>query len=148
MTQPPLDPNDPSVLIALRVTAKMAARFRDEARRAGTTVSAFLRGLIDAQAYNATRAQEKEQEANRVYALYAAQNKKLEKANALYAAQVETLEARVKELEAAPGAEAYNASLAQVQREVERLTRANKSMSGRCAGRSGIMRMGQRRAAI
>ena len=52
--QSPLDPSGPSVLIALRLTAQMAARLKHEARSAGETVSAFVRRLLDEHALYAS----------------------------------------------------------------------------------------------
>ena len=48
MAQRPLDPDDPAVIVSLRLPGKVAARLKRDAAQAGESVSTYLRGLLEA----------------------------------------------------------------------------------------------------
>ena len=47
MPYPPLDPNDTTTMITIRLPTKVAERLKREAKRSGKSVSAHLRVLLE-----------------------------------------------------------------------------------------------------
>jgi hypothetical protein len=136
MPQPPLDPLAASVFVGVRLPAPLAERLKDRARRAGVTLSAYTRALFDGEALNASRTAQLEERLKRAEgeAFNARQ------ANALNASRIAELEralAKAQALNASRRAEegdALNASgrtwtVTEAADEIERLTRANKSLT-------------------
>jgi len=49
MPYPPLDPNDTTTMITIRLPTKVADRLKREAKQSGKSVSAHLRAILEEQ---------------------------------------------------------------------------------------------------